>query len=1413
MRAVSYLSEIIKSFSLKLALCVIFFSVNIKLYAKHPELIFEKVIFEYRSFPQNISRICQDNFGFIWIASDNGLSRYDGYTFSDFRFSQADSFSISSNIVGSILYDSFGYLWVGTGDGLNRFDLKTEKFLRYYHNKNSNETIGDNLISPIYEDSKKNLWVGTYGGLSLFNREENTFTTYSHYDDDKTSISHNTVSSIFEDSKGNLWIGTWGGGLNLFDVSTGEFKHYKHDENNPNSLSHNFISFVIEDKRGKLWVGTRGGGLNEFDPEKGEFRHIKSYSGENSVLNDNILTSAYIDESGIFWIGTWNDGLILFDPVSEECSVYRYEPDNSNSLISDCITFIFKDKTGIVFIGTNKGISKARLKRSTFEFFSNKPGMNAEGLNSIDIRSIHRDKKGNIWLGTHEGGLNKMDFATGKISYFTFGLDQVPSKNKLEISGIIENNDGSFWINSIGHGLFKFYDDGRFLYYDRYSKSTVHSYNDYITFLFKDREGLLWLGFPNGVLSVVNPITDEISVFKLDSTIENKALLNEINYIVEDNNGNKWVAVRHKGLYRIDSKTKEVFHAFSDNKNDNRLSDNDVFVLHFSHDNILWIGTMKGLNRYDIQTGRIKHYFIENGLPDNAIRSITEDSEGNLWLGTHNGLSRLDIENERFNNYDERDGVYIKQFNSGSFFSEEENELFLCGYNGFLRFKPQDIIRDNEKPVINITGIDVFQQRVKIDQEIFGRVILNKSIIFTDTITLSHRQNNFAVYFTALHFKMPDKNQYAYKLEKYDSDWIYCGNERSVKYMNLSPGVYTFKVIGSNSDGIWNETGDSLTIIIRPPWWKTWWMFLVYSLSVVFCIVFYVRWKTAKHNKDKLLLETLIDQRTKEIASQNIILEQQAEELKESDEMRSRFYTYVSHEFRTPLTLIISPLSQVLSGLYTGNISELHKVMLINARRLLFLVDDLLDLAKLEKGRMELQLTFNKVNPLVNRALLVFKELADQKKIKLSFLQSDEDAKCFLDRDKLEKVLLNLLSNAFKFTPDGGAITVEVSSSNTEKNKEALFPGKFLDGWIRISVKDTGPGIDLEKQKKIFKHFYQENVNYKGWGVGLALVKELVSLHLGEVKLDSYPGKGSTFSVFLPLSAEVKDIVKSEVDDRDIQQRDSSSLHDAVSVMAGSQNYFASVSEENSQRSYSVLIVEDNNDIRQYISSLLTDKYKIIEAENGKLAWEYLTKTSIDIVISDIMMPQMDGFELCRLIKSNIDTCHIPVILLTAKTSEIDKIEGLEKGADDYLMKPFNPIELRKRVENLIELRQLLQKKYRNDMLLNPHEIETESLDEIFLDKIRQIVDREIASQELTVETIYKEMGFGRSTFHQKFKALTGYSANQFIRSYRLKRARQLIEQKAGNISQIAYEVGFTSTAYFTKCFKEEFGILPSDCN
>jgi DNA-binding response OmpR family regulator/nitrogen-specific signal transduction histidine kinase len=549
-------------------------------------------------------------------------------------------------------------------------------------------------------------------------------------------------------------------------------------------------------------------------------------------------------------------------------------------------------------------------------------------------------------------------------------------------------------------------------------------------------------------------------------------------------------------------------------------------------------------------------------------------------------------------------------------------------------------------------------------------------------------------------------------------------------------------------------------------------------------------------------------------------LEKQAAEIKENNQMRARFYTYVSHEFRTPLSMIIGPLYQLMEGKNTEPVTDLYKTIFRNAQRLLSLVSELLDLSRIEKGKMELSMKQLIINEVVKETVDSFSDEAKRRHISLSFLQCPSPIVTFIDKDKLEKILINLLSNALKYTADGGNIKVTLSGSDQSELQETINARKYPGRWFGISVKDNGIGIEKGNKEKIFDHFFRDTTANEGWGIGLAFVKELVVLLGGDVFVDSEAGKGSEFRVVFPVRQNVsgkyfeketpdyKEAVTAIIEKSLLSADLTKPAEEPDNNDPPMQQPVVSKSKNGSRPV--VLIVEDDVDLRHFIADLLARQYKVSVAEDGRQALDYLREEETDIVISDIMMPEMDGLELCKSIKSDINICHIPVILLTAKSSDADKIEGLEQKADDYITKPFNPRELFQRIANLIELRKLLQHKYRQQAFLEPDQSDVQSLDDQFLGRVREIIEREIGSSALTVEMIYTEMGIGRSNFHRKFRALTGQSANQFIRSYRLKKARRLLEQKAGNISQVAYEVGFTSTAYFTKCFKEKFGMLPS---
>ncbi len=789
----------------------------------------------------------------------------------------------------------------------------------------------------------------------------------------------------------------------------------------------------------------------------------------------------------------------------------------------------------------------------------------------------------------------------------------------------------------------------------------------------------------------------------------------------------------------------------------------------------LWIGTyMEGIYIFDKSKGIVVDRFTtEEGLIDNKIASIIMDDTDNMWLTNHSGLTRYNAGKKEFKHYGESEGLVENATDSWyPLFKNTDGKIYYCGENGFNFFNPEDIEDDPTPPQVIIKNVSLFNRPdEKIDYDEF--------ISELKELSLPYNQNDLSFHYVGLHYGEPLKNRYNYILEGFDENWIDAGNQRTATYTNLDPGEYMFRVNASNRDGVWNATGASIKIIINPPLWATTWAYLLY---IVFALsLIYFLWK--------------LNLRRVRVKHEYEMSKFEAEKLHEVDEIKSRFFTNISHEFRTPLTLILGPIKQMIEKLNEGKMKDDLKLVHRNANKLLVLVNQLLDISKIESGNMKLRTTPQNIIPLLKALVLSFTSYAERKQITLKFNSSEDEIIVYLDREKIEKIFTNLLSNAFKFTPNGGSIRADVVKDNDQ---------------LRVSISDTGIGIPKEKLTKIFDRFYQVDGSHtreqEGTGIGLSLTKELVELHKGRIEVESEEGKGTTFTVNLPFGKDhlrpdeicekEPEVVRAmpEIGD-DIRKTDTSKI----------------VLENLEKDSFPLLlIVEDNKDVRYYIKDNLKKDYRILEAVDGEDGWTKSIDQIPDLIVSDVMMPKMDGFKLCEKLKTDERTSHIPVILLTAKAAKSDKLEGYEIGADEYLMKPFEPDELRARIKNLIVQRKRLHEHFRKKGILDTEQSKITPVDKKFLQKVYDIIKKNVADSSFDIESLAKNLGVSRSVLHRKIVSLIGEAPGELIRQVRLKKAAELIEQKFGNLSEIALEVGFNNPAYFSEAFKKQYGMTPS---
>jgi two-component system sensor histidine kinase ChiS len=1009
------------------------------------------------------------------------------------------------------------------GGGFNRFDPEKEQFISYRRIKgNPNSPSGQYVqeISGFQYGAKYFLWIGTNNGLDKFDYVAQKFTRYPPTD---LEWPNNYIQAMSVNRSGNVWIGCREGGLHYLNAETEQYLHYQYDPNNPKSLSSNLVQSLYEDRSGILWIGTRDG-LNQLDPETGQFTLYYHDPTKPKSLRNNNIRSLYEDSKGILWIGT-SDGLHQLDREGGQFIRYYHDSKNPNSLSDNSITAIYEDNSGVLWIGTEAGLNRFAPQKTQFKHYWQDP-TNPNSLYNKSVNSVYETSHGDrdfMWIGTRKDGIYKIDRKTGSTINYRHDANNPNSlsynRARVRLQSTFNGKD-ELWIGSY-HGLNKLNPiTGQFTRYlhDPEDPNSINS--NIIWDVFEDKAGVLWIGMIRGGLQSLDRTTGQFTQIgpKMD-----------VHQVYEDKSGNFWIAV-YGGLKKLDRKTGQI-STYRKNSNDRTSIGSDqlecLYESNYEGRNILWIGSNDGIIKFDPELEIFTQYKVKDGLPSEDIKGILGDDQGNLWLSTGNSLSRFNPKTETFRNYDVNDGLLSSQFNIRACYKSKDGEMFFGTAKGLEAFYPDSLIENQHIPPILLTDFQLFTKPVSIQKidstDNIDNYTLLKHISALEEIELSYKENIFSFEFAALDYRSPKKNQYAYRMEGFESDWNYTGAKRRfATYTNLDPGEYIFKVKGSNNDGLWNEQGTSIKITITPPWWKTnlaYTFYLFLFISMVFGI-----WRF---------------QLNRERMKQQLRMEHfEAEKLREVDHLKSRFFTNISHEFRTPLTLIQGPAKQIVDGNFKTNLKEQGEMILRNSKRLLSLINQILDLSKLESGQMKLQAGRIEVITLLKGLVLSFSSLAERKKITLKFEAIEKSLCGYIDQEKIEKIITNLLSNAFKFTPEGGRIEVAVGSGKKEhppqsplnRGDESVSPLEKGDkgGCLQLTISNTGPGIPPEQLDKIFDRFYQGDTTYKkdpapwdngsevtqtsraqiyptgeqGSGIGLALTKELVELHHGIINVD-----------------------------------------------------------------------------------------------------------------------------------------------------------------------------------------------------------------------------------------------------------------------------------------------------------------------
>lgn len=1340
-----------------IALCLYFLCVGINsVFSETPE----PINFSYISINDGLSQstifsIDQDKRGNMWFATYDGVNKYDGYAFTVYQHNDEDPNSIANDISRIVKIDSQGRVWIGTRDGLSLYDEEKDKFNNFFYEKK-----GKHLqVNGIEEISPEQLLISTAEGLIMFDIKESKFV-----DDSFSTVMHKTIASTLYRNGDLIYIGTPFDGLYSYSITQKKF------EKVIPILGTKQIQAILQQSPTRIWVATEGAGLFLINPKTQEIKNYLHSNANPKSISSNYIRSLALDSQNRLWIGTFND-LNIYHEGNDSFVSYSSNPVVNGSLSQRSVRSIFMDSQGGMWLGTYfGGLNYYHPIRNRFKNIRNIPYKNS--LSDNVVSCIVEDKNNNLWIGTNDGGLNLYNPVTQKFTHYALQEKErekgIGSNNVKAV--YVDEEKSLVYIGTHAGGLSVLHrNSGQMVSYNQRNSQLV---NENVYAILPDGEGHLWLG----TLSALVRFDPEKRSF---TTIEKEkdgtpVMSKQITTLFRDSHKRLWVGGEEGvSVFRQEGEEIESVSIFPVSTVTKMFTN----CIYESSNGIIWIGTREGFYGLHEKEKQIKRYTTDNGLPNNVVYGILEDSFGRLWLSTNKGISCFNPETGKFRNFTESDGLQSNQFNTSSYCRTSSGQMYFGGINGITAFRPELLLDNPHTPPVVITKLELFNKVVRPDDE---TGILSKNINDTESITLKSWQTAFSIEFVVSNYISGQHNTFAYKLDGYDKEWYYLTDKRTVSYSNLPQGTYHFMVKAANSDGKWNPTPTVLEIIVLPVWYKTWWAVILFLATFIGFITFVFRFFWMRKSMEA---ELEMERRDKE-------------HQEEINQMKMRFFINISHELRTPLTLILAPLQEIISKISDRWTRNQLEYIQRNANRLLHLVNQLMDYRRAELGVFELKVKKGNAHQLIQDNFLFYDKLARHKKITYTLHSELEDKEAVFDPNYLELIVNNLLSNAFKYTESGQSITVTLKEENS---------------WLLLQVSDTGAGIPINKQGKIFERFYQIESEHVGSGIGLSLVQRLVELHHGRIELDSEEGKGSTFSVFLPQDLSM--YASSE-----IAANDDNSKEEQVYSTNSKDMYFIDTEkmenedvESGDKKRGTILIVEDNNEIRHYLCNGLADLFNTLKAKNGEEALELLKENEVDIIVTDVMMPVMDGIKLCKNVKQNIRTCHIPVIILSAKTDIKDQMEGLQMGADDYIPKPFSLAILTTKIQNMMRTRRRMLERYAKSLEVEPEKITFNAMDEALLKRAMAIVEKNMDNIEFSTDEFAREMNMSRSNLHLKLKAITGESTIDFIRKIRFNEAAKLLKDGRYTVAEVSTMVGFNTPSYFATSFKKYFGCLPTE--
>lgn len=1286
----------------------------------------------------HINKILQDHLGYIWLATDNGLTRYDGFNIK--TYTRSDTPSLLSNQILTAHEDSSGELWIGTNDGIQKFIRETETFETP---RQSYPGIPDfSYVNSIIEDSKGNLWFTTSrSGLVCFQGKERKpvcyMTTNSHICSDKTTV-------VFEDKFGNIWVGSNDNGLTMFNPSNRTMINFHKEGGDAGSISGNMIYSIAQGKDGELYVASLDGGVDSYSYRTHRFTG-KAVPVEGKPF---VLTSD--TEKNILYIGTDGNGLYLHDiatgatrPVEPDVRDF----DVRHSKIHD----IIKDSQGNIWAAVyQRGALIIPSRNNGIEKFGYNPFNEARNIGNEPVLSIFKDSGNALWIGTDGDGVYLKPQGQG------FRHINSPSDPEI-VMCIYEDSRGDVWAGAYLGGLYK-YNRGSG-HFQKVLPSGAESGMGTVNVISEDREGRLWIGTNGNGIYIYNPAggATERLVHSREKNAESQICGNTIHAICFDRNGNVWIGTSDSGMTMY-NRGNGKFQQY--NLANRQLNNNCVYSIVEDRSGNIWASTATGL--VSISGGKPYIFNMSHGIPETSVYGLLTDNDGNIWYSSPLGVNCFNIKDRKTIRHFSPSAMGCREFKRGAAFSDESGRLYFGGVGGAVSFVPEDLTPSAEINTLRFNDLTVVP---KSNTENIPAVI---PLHNGDEVKLNYRDNTFTVSFGAFEFITPEAVEYQIFLENYNDAWIEIpSGSQSISFAELPPGNYILHVKAHLGE---SEKETSLPITISPPAYKTTTAKIGYGIIIIL-LVLIATWIIRKTNLNRMEHKRLL----------------QEERIKEE---KLQFFTDISHEVRTPLTLILSPLASLKKTVTDKKIINTFEMMESNGQRILRLIDQVIDLRKYDNDRMSLQLSETDIREFLNNICNSFSNILAAKKISLSLSFSDEVPKeILIDRDKIDKVVFNVIANATRFTPADGSISV---TADIDGNND-----------LRIRISDTGPGIPPDQQEAIFERFYQVKSGKQtgGTGIGLHLSKKMMKSHFGNIFVENSNEEGTTFAIIIPLNTQ-------KYSSAEIVETATANLKAPVTLNTSPES--GSFEITGLSKPHTVLLIEDDVSIINYITASISKQYNVISATDGASGLEAVLRHRPHCVVTDIMLEGTDGLEICRRIRSNNETCDIPVIIITAKASEEQRIEGLEAGADSYIVKPFNMEYLRTQISMLIHSRRVMREKFSNSALINEDVVGMKTVDEKLLSRLEAVVVEEISNPELSVQFIADKIGVSRSHLHRKLKELTNTNPVAYIKNARMKHALILLTEKGMSVSEVAFATGFNSLSHFSTVFKEFYGMSPT---